>query len=306
MPQLLQFNPNDKKIFSFLQTVDIFTELSKPELKQVVSILQYHGFDKGEFIFSEQDDGNLVYIIEEGRLFLSLPQKTIIEMGRGYFFGEMAFIDNNTRSGSVRADSVAKLFSFSSHDLLDADQIPPELALKIYMQLSKRVVSYLRHEAHLSTKELIRRGENEFVEFKSTLRCNLHTMKTDKSIEHASLKSIAAFLNAQGGTLFIGIRDDGSALGIEQDKFENDDKALLHITNIIKQTMGTKVLGNIHLSLEMIEGKKIIRVDCNPSPEPIYLDHQNEVSFYVRSGPSTSKLKVNEIYNYVKNRFHIP
>ena len=60
-----------------------------------------------------------------------------------------------------------------------------------------------------ATGELIDVGESGEVEFKSTLRWHLHAERMDKEIEHASLKTIAAFLNTAGGTLLIGVNDDG-------------------------------------------------------------------------------------------------
>ena len=52
---------------------------------------------------------------------------------------------------------------------------------------------------------LIPRGESETLEFKSTLRHNLHSGKNDKAMENAVLKSIAGFLNSQGGHLMVGV-----------------------------------------------------------------------------------------------------
>jgi hypothetical protein len=50
-----------------------------------------------------------------------------------------------------------------------------------------------------TTAELITGGETEGVEFKSTLRINLHTGQPDDKMQMAALKTIAAFLNAGGG-----------------------------------------------------------------------------------------------------------
>ena len=61
-----------------------------------------------------------------------------------------------------------------------------------------------------TTAELTTGGETEGVEFKSTLRTNLHTGQPDEKMQMAALKTIAAFLNAGGGTLLIGVADDGS------------------------------------------------------------------------------------------------
>ena len=64
---------------------------------------------------------------------------------------------------------------------------------------------------------LIKRGENEKIEFKSTLRINLHTKEQDKKVENSVLKTIVAFLNSEGGTLLIGVSDCGEIIGIEKD-----------------------------------------------------------------------------------------
>ena len=53
----------------------------------------------------------------------------------------------------------------------------------------------------VSVAELIRQGENDRVEFKSTMRWNLKTDKADKAVEKAWLKTIVAFLNTDGGNL---------------------------------------------------------------------------------------------------------
>ena len=69
-----------------------------------------------------------------------------------------------------------------------------------------------------SAVELIRLGESKTVEFKSTLRWNLREGKKDPTVvTHAVLKTIAAFLNTEGGDLLIGVADDGSIVGTEPD-----------------------------------------------------------------------------------------
>jgi type I restriction enzyme R subunit len=82
---------------------------------------------------------------------------------------------------------------------------------------------YLR--AHRNAEELSKRGESKTLEFKSTLRWNLkEDRQDDKFVTHAVLKTIAAFLNTDGGDLLIGVADDGSIVGIERDQLESDDK----------------------------------------------------------------------------------
>ena len=82
---------------------------------------------------------------------------------------------------------------------------------------------YLR--GHRNAEELIKRGESKTFEFKSTLRWDMkEDRKDDKLVTHAVLKTLAAFLNTDGGDLLIDDADDGSIVGIERDQLENDDK----------------------------------------------------------------------------------
>jgi hypothetical protein len=74
----------------------------------------------------------------------------------------------------------------------------------------------------ISVSELIATGETGAIEFKATLRTNLHTGEKDPRMELAVLKSVAGFLNAKGGTLIIGVADDGAPVGLEKDGFLDD------------------------------------------------------------------------------------
>ena len=98
--------------------------------------------------------------------------------------------------------------------------------------------------------ELVENGESTQVEFKSTLRMNLHTGERDPRMEHAALKTIAGFLNAHGGTLLIGVADDGTALGVDADLFDNEDKMHLHLVNLIRDRIGPAHMMYIHPHLK--------------------------------------------------------
>jgi len=155
-----------------------------------------------------------------------------------------------------------------------------------------------------STKEIIKSGESDNVEFKSTLRWNVHAEKMDKRMEHAVLKTIAAFLNTDGGTLLIGVKDNGDIFGVEKDGLQNDDKYGLHLTNLIKDKIGVQHMRFIKFNFEELEGKKIVRIDCKKSVVPAYLEKDNSELFYLRSGPATSELPTSEIHSYVSDRFY--
>ena len=150
---------------------------------------------------------------------------------------------------------------------------------------------------------LIKRGEGERVEFKSTLRTNLHTGDPDRRIEHSVLKTISAFLNTEGGTLLIGVMDTGHLCGIERDHFQSNDKFNLHFTNLIKEYIGNENLPYLHFELIQIEEKNIMKVDCLRSKKPVFLKFHKEEEFYMRIGAATTQVIGSKLVNYINNNF---
>ncbi|CAB1059898.1 hypothetical protein D1BOALGB6SA_4663 [Olavius sp. associated proteobacterium Delta 1] len=151
-------------------------------------------------------------------------------------------------------------------------------------------------------KSLIHSGESDRVEFKSTLRWNLKTDRAEKVIENSWLKSIVAFLNTDGGVLLIGVADAGDILGTVADRFDNDDKYLLHVNNRIRENIGLEFVSFISFQLVPVEGQKVLLVQCQPSPSPVFLKIGKDEDFYVRVGPGNRRLSTSEVLTYVTNR----
>ena len=151
-------------------------------------------------------------------------------------------------------------------------------------------------------KSLILAGESDQVEFKSTLRWNLKTERNEKGIEKAWLKSVVAFLNTDGGILLIGVEDNGHILGLEADRFQNEDKYLLHVNNKLKQHIGLEWANFIRFQTERIGDKKLLWIECLPSPAPVFFKMGNDEEFYVRVGPGSRRLSPSEVLTYAANR----
>ncbi len=150
---------------------------------------------------------------------------------------------------------------------------------------------------------LIKKGENEKLEFKSTLRTNLHTGEHDKKVENAALKTIVAFLNSEGGTLLVGVSNEGDISGIEKDSFEDNDRFNRHFTNLIKERIGNEFLPYMSFELVLMENKNILKVDCKKSEKPVFLKCDSKEEFYIRVGASSLELIGSKILEYIKNKF---
>ena len=169
---------------------------------------------------------------------------------------------------------------------------------------------YLR--GHRNAEELIKQGESKTLEFKSTLRWSMKDdRKDDRGVTHAALKTVAAFLNTEGGDLLIGVADDGSIVGIEQDWFESDDRFMLHLAQAVRNGLGDRAGTCIDPKTQLVEGKTVCVVTCQRSPEPVFLkwkalEKAREGDFFVRSGPGTVKLSPDSTQEYIRTRFPDP
>ena len=150
--------------------------------------------------------------------------------------------------------------------------------------------------------KMISAGENSALEFKSTLRTNLKTGKADKAIELSWLKSVAAFMNSEGGTLLVGINDESDIEGIEADGFENQDKCRLHVKNLINQHIGAEFSRYIDCDLQFVNGKTIVVITCEKATDPVFLKVGKNEDFFIRSGPSSIRLSMSKMVQYLKQQ----
>ncbi|MCF7919409.1 MAG: putative DNA binding domain-containing protein [Candidatus Cloacimonetes bacterium] len=176
--------------------------------------------------------------------------------------------------------------------------------LVLYSDFSRQLAAYVsqcrsRHPLRL----LIDAGESEKLEFKSTMRLNLKDNQKDSRIGFAILKSISAFLNTDGGTLLVGVEDNGNILGSEIEDFASDDKYLLHFSQLLQHNIGLDNSRFVHYKLVDIDNKKILKVDCEASPKPIFLIKDSVEDFYIRSGPASKKLSISTAITYISEHF---
>jgi type I restriction enzyme, R subunit len=157
--------------------------------------------------------------------------------------------------------------------------------------------------------ELIRQGESKTLEFKSTLRWNLREdRKDDRVITHAVLKTVAAFLNTEGGDLLLGVADDSSVVGTAPDRFESNDHYMRHLAQAVRNGLGDRAGTCIDPRAQVVLGKTVCLVSCQRSPEPVFLkwkgcEQSPAGDFYVRSGPGTVRLSPEDAREYIRTRF---
>lgn len=164
----------------------------------------------------------------------------------------------------------------------------------------------------VSIEDIIKEGESNELEFKSSIRWNYHSNTVDKKLESVILKSICAFANGEGGTLIIGVDDESEILGLERDYASLEgtkDEFELHLRNLINHSFGkTFATSGLIIKFISVADKEICRIDISKSNKPLYLEisdnGQKSDKFYVRSGNTSQELGVKEIGEYLKTRFN--
>jgi len=180
---------------------------------------------------------------------------------------------------------------------------------------------------------LIAKGENHFVEFKTSAlwSLNFSTQKINESTSYdikkyrrdASkfiiAKSLAGFLNSEGGNLMIGIKENKSQekdeiVGVDSEFFKLKDPCTdgyrrMIVDEIIKKFFSSEILHHINnyiqIDFETIEEKTVCHIHLNKSDIKTFVNHQNKGYFFVRIDASTREIHGEEIVDYCLKRFSL-
>jgi len=162
----------------------------------------------------------------------------------------------------------------------------------IFNELKSRIeLKHKEDKKQDEIKELILTGENDKLEIKSTLRFDLRENNVNKKLEYVIAKTISAFLNTEGGTLIIGVDDDGNILGLEKDfktlSKQDKDGFELHLRQIIKKYLGENFEKYIKITFPKVDEKEICVIKILKSGKPVFVQYEGNEQFFVRNGNSS-------------------
>jgi len=163
-------------------------------------------------------------------------------------------------------------------------------------------------ESQIVTNDLLSRiknGETARLEFKSSLRWNVHRKAQGTEIENAVLKTIAAFCNTKGGELLIGVTPDNTVVGVAHDGFSDNDKFLLHLRNLLIERLKPCLVKFVEYDMVNIGGRWICHIQCKVSNKGVWFktDKNTPAQFFVRHGPSSTQLDGPDAVEYIREHF---
>jgi hypothetical protein len=183
-----------------------------------------------------------------------------------------------------------------------------------------------------SIQEMIRTGECDHIEFKSeslwSAGLSKEEITANESLEvrkygHNASKliiarSIAGFLNTDGGDLIIGIREDRilnsiDVVGIDKDydKLHETDRNPDGYRRMLIDAVIRKYLPEIydtasrfiHLSFPVVSGRTLCHAHITPSDKPVFVDTGSEEFFFIRVDATTRSITGKNMTRYILNRF---
>ena len=128
----------------FLATVPLFNGLDRVELERFAEVTREKSYPKGSVILFEDDPGDSLFVVREGRVKVVLigedGREVILGvLGVGEYFGELSLIDDRPRSAHVIAMEDSNLLVLRREDFRKRVESSPSVAWSLLTELSRRL-----------------------------------------------------------------------------------------------------------------------------------------------------------------------
>ena len=222
----------------------------------------------------------------------------------------------NISSVSYRQGPLGKLTKYGDVELKERTSdknfvmghIPePQEYVELLIQLRDITGSGDLKNDYRSIESIISGREHERLEFKTSLRWDIYQNKINKNLERAVIKTVAGFLNSDGGQLVIGVDDSGNVVGLDNDykslPKSNTDGFENHFTNLFHTMIGPEFRQFVELSVHRVGDKECCLIQVMPAFKPAYLKLDSGDEFFVRTGNGTTSLRLSEVSSYIDSHW---
>lgn len=132
-----------------LREIDLMREFDDAMLEAMKGCIREESFEAGRMIFSKGDAGDELFLIRRGKVRILLPLeggKThhLATLGRGDFFGEVAFLDREERSASAAASTPVDVYAFSRTRFDELSRGRPDFGVRVFARLARALAIRLR------------------------------------------------------------------------------------------------------------------------------------------------------------------
>jgi CRP/FNR family cyclic AMP-dependent transcriptional regulator len=122
-----------------LQRVPLFADLDQRELQSLASSFKERIFEAGSTVVGEGSGGVGFFIIDEGDAKVTVGGEERARLGPGQYFGELALIDDGTRTATITAETELKCYGLTSWEFRPLVESNSQIAWKLLQALAKQL-----------------------------------------------------------------------------------------------------------------------------------------------------------------------
>lgn len=183
------------------------------------------------------------------------------------------------------------------------------LIAKVVREAFGKLSSHRSSSHELTLEERIANGESALLEFKQGARWSVGT-EQKRTSEQIIVKTVAGFLNGDGGSLLIGVDDNGSIIGLERDyqTFSSPDRD--NYERFLSQLISNSISGAPNalckISFHSSGGKEICEIKVQPAIKPAFSttkDHKEQHTFWCREGNRTVRYQGTDRQDYIDSHW---
>ena len=128
----------------YLKQVPLFADLADEDIHELMAVARRRIFRSGEVIFHRDDPGQVLYVIKEGKVKISLispegQEISLVVFGKGECFGEFAILDGLPRSADAIALERVECYTLQRSDFHKTIMKNPKIAIQVMEVLSRRL-----------------------------------------------------------------------------------------------------------------------------------------------------------------------
>lgn len=162
--------------------------------------------------------------------------------------------------------------------------------------------------AGLTISDFIAKGESPTLEFKSSVRWDYRRSNVNKELEKVIAATLAGFMNHRGGTIVVGVTDDGEIVGVEADfetlpKKPTRDGLGNHLSNVLTEYLGETNAGLVEMTFSAIDDKTVLILSAPTATTPVFIQDGENTEFHIRVQASTRKLDIKEATDFIAKKW---
>ena len=140
--ETIQETPEDQ--LKYFKNIELFQEMSDQQILNMLSMMTPTTLQPGQLLFSQGEPGEFMFVVTMGRVDVIRDNRKLVTLGTGTIVGELAVLDGEIRSASIRAERLTRVVGISRNELLVLETKDAQFGITLYRNLSKILTKRLR------------------------------------------------------------------------------------------------------------------------------------------------------------------